>query len=156
MCDGIPVIGDSHTLSSSSWDGFSKNPAMFADSVNGCSHDLVWIFIGHKMHLGHNKRNLIVILLSRQERAIQLFDQTKGDFEVTEGVKLVQTDEEPASESRSFNENELSDEPEQREQEVDGLLVDRVARFLGSHTLQFKVSKDAIKDVQRSFDEGNI
>jgi hypothetical protein len=48
----------------------------------------------------------------------------------------------------------LSEDEEQREQQVDGFLVDRVAKFLGSHTLQFKVSKDAIKDVQRSFDEG--
>ena len=94
------------------------------------------------------------LLLHIQERAIQLFDKTKGDFDVSEGVKLVQTEEEPTTQGRSFNENELSDDEETREQEVDTLLVDRVARFLGSHTLQFKVSKDSIKDVQRSLEEG--
>lgn len=93
------------------------------------------------------------ITLCIKERAIQLFDKTQGDFEVSEGIKLVQTDDEPQSESRSFNEVELSDDPEQREQEVDSLLVDRFAKFLGSHTLQFKVSKESIKDVQRSLEE---
>lgn len=89
-----------------------------------------------------------------QERALQLVDKTEGDFEVTEGVKLVQTDE-PSSQGRSLNDVQLSDDEETREGEVDSLLVDRVARFLGSHTLQFKVPKDSIKDVQRSLEEGN-
>lgn len=66
---------------------------------------------------------------------------------------MVQTDEEP-SQARAMNDIHLSDDPETRETEVDSLLVDRVARFLGSHTLQFKVPKDSIKDVQRSLEEG--
>lgn len=53
-----------------------------------------------------------------------------------------------------MNDVQLSDDEETREQEVDSLLVDGVARFLGSHTLQFKVPKDSIKDVQRSLEEG--
>jgi Protein of unknown function (DUF1676) len=88
-----------------------------------------------------------------QERALELADKTEGDFDVSEGIKLVQTEE--PSQARSLNEIQLSDDEETREQEVDSLLVDRVARFLGSHTLQFKVPKDSIKDVQRSFEEGN-
>jgi hypothetical protein len=68
----------------------------------------------------------------------------------------VSTDEEPQAQGRSFSENELSDDPDTREQEVDSLLVDRVARFIGSHTLQFKVSKDSVKDMQRSFEEGEF
>lgn len=94
------------------------------------------------------------ITLCVKERAIQLFEKTKGDFELSEGIKLVQTDDEPQPEQgRSLNDVELSDDPDTREQEVDSLLVDRVARFLGSHTLQFKVSKESIKDVQRSLEE---
>lgn len=94
----------------------------------------------------------MISFLLLQERALQLVDKTEGDFEITEGIKLVQTDE--PSQARSLNDVELSDDTETREQEVDSLLVDRVARFLGSHTLQFKVSKDSIKDVQRSLEEG--
>jgi Protein of unknown function (DUF1676) len=66
----------------------------------------------------------------------------------------VQTEE--TSQGRSLNDIQLSDDEETREGEVDSLLVDRVARFLGSHTLQFKVPKDSIKDVQRSLEEGNL
>ena len=81
-----------------------------------------------------------------------MVDTTEGDFEISEGIKLVQTEE--TSQGRSLNDVELSDDEETREGEVDSLLVDRVARFLGSHTLQFKVPKDSIKDVQRSLEEG--
>ena|SRR5690349_12601398 len=87
-----------------------------------------------------------------QERALQLVDKTEGDFEITEGISLVQSEE--PSQARSLNEITLSDDQETREQEVESLLVDRVARFVGSHTLQFKVPKDSIKDVQRSLEEG--
>lgn len=89
-----------------------------------------------------------------QERALQLVDKTEGDFVITEGIQLVQTEE--PSEARSLNDIQLSDDQETREQEVDSLLVDRVARFLGSHTLQFKVPKDSFQDVQRSLEEGEL
>lgn len=99
---------------------------------------------------------LTTSLSDYQERALQLVDKTEGDFDITEGIKLVQTDDEPSTQGRSLNDVHLSDDEETREGEVDSLLVDRVARFLGSHTLQFKVPKDSIKDVQRSLEEGNL
>jgi hypothetical protein len=83
-----------------------------------------------------------------------LVDKTEGDFDISEGVKLVQTEE--SSQGRSLDDVQLSEDEETREGEVDSLLVDRVARFLGSHTLQFKVPKDSIKDVQRSLEEGKL
>lgn len=49
----------------------------------------------------------------------------------------------------------LSENGEARDGQVDSLLADRIARFLGTHTLQFKVPKDSIEDMQRSLDEGN-
>lgn len=72
---------------------------------------------------------------------------------LSEAVKLVQT-EQPAQSGRSMNEINLSAEPEVRETEVDSLLMDRVSRFLGTHTLQFKIPKDSIQDMQRSLEEG--
>lgn len=87
-----------------------------------------------------------------QERALQLVDKTEGDFELSEGIRLVQTEE--PSQARSIDEIQLSDDQETRESEVDSLLVDRIARFLGSHTMQFKVPKESIKDAQRSLEEG--
>lgn len=83
-----------------------------------------------------------------------MVDKTEGDFEISEGVKLVQTEE--TSQGRSLNDIQFSEDEETREGEVDSMLVDRVARFLGSHTLQFKVPKDSIKDVQRSLEEGGL
>lgn len=89
----------------------------------------------------------------QQERALQYVEDAQGDIEITEGIKLVET-EKPQAQGRSLNEIDLPTEPEARESEIDSLLVDRAARFLGSHTLQFKVPKDSIEDMQRSLDEG--
>ena len=98
---------------------------------------------------------LIILFFSKnQERALQFVDKAEGDYELSEALKLVQT-EQPAQ-GRSMNEINLSAEPEVREAEVDSLLMDRVARFLGSHTLQFKVPKDSIQDMQRSLEEGKL
>ncbi|CAO1426554.1 unnamed protein product [Diamesa hyperborea] len=91
------------------------------------------------------------MVLCFKERALQFVDKAEGDYELSEALKLVQT-EQPAQ-GRSMNEINLSAEPEIREAEVDSLLMDRVARFLGSHTLQFKVPKDSIQDMQRSLEE---
>lgn len=73
-------------------------------------------------------------------------------MKIGEGISLLQT--EAAAQGRSINDISLPEESEARENEVDNLLVDRLARFLGSHTLQFKVPKDAIEDMQRSMEEG--
>lgn len=81
-------------------------------------------------------------------------DAPLGDVKIGEGITLLQT--EAVQQGRSISEINLPDESEARENEVDTLLVDRLARFLGSHTLQFKVPKDAIEDMQRSMDEGKF
>lgn len=98
---------------------------------------------------------MFILFSNIQERALRYVDQTNGDVTITEGITLVQT-EQPAAVGRSLDDVTLSSEPEARENEVDALLVERVARFLGSHTLQFKVPKDSIEDMQRSLEEGNI
>ncbi|XP_065088814.1 uncharacterized protein Osi9 [Ochlerotatus camptorhynchus] len=92
------------------------------------------------------------MVLCVKERALQYVEGVQGDIEITEGIKLVET-EKPQAQGRSLNEIDLPAEPEARESEIDSLLVDRAARFLGSHTLQFKVPKDSIEDMQRSLDE---
>lgn len=91
------------------------------------------------------------MFLCMKERALRYVDATDGDIEIGEGVSFLQT--EPISQGRSMNEINLPAEPEARELEVDSLLVDRVARFLATHTLQFKVPKDSIEDLQTSLEE---
>jgi len=39
---------------------------------------------------------------------------------------------------------------------MDGLLLDRVARFFSTHTLQLKVPDSAISDLKNSIEEGKI
>lgn len=86
-----------------------------------------------------------------QERALHYFDSESGDVKLTDGISLVKTDEIPVG--RSLNEIVLPEETEARENEVDSLLVERIARFFGTHTLQFKVPKDSIQDMQRALEE---
>jgi hypothetical protein len=89
--------------------------------------------------------------LCLKERALHYVDQTNGDVQLADGVQLIETEQ--PTQGRSMSEINLPVEPEARENEVDSLLVDRVARFLGSHTLQFKIPKDSIQDMQRSLEE---
>lgn len=90
-----------------------------------------------------------------QERALHYVDNVNGDVKIGEGISIIQTEPIPDG-GRSLNDINLSENGEAREGQVDSLLADRVARFLGSHTLQFKVPKDSIEDMQRSLDEGNF
>lgn len=78
-----------------------------------------------------------------------------GDVKIGEGISIIQTEPIPEG-GRSLNDINLSENGEAREGQVDSLLADRIARFLGTHTLQFKVPKDSIEDMQRSLDEGNL
>ena len=86
-----------------------------------------------------------------QERALHYFDSENGDVKLTEGISLVKTDDIPVG--RSLNDVVLPEENDARENEVDTLLVERIARFFGTHTLQFKVPKDSIQDMQRALEE---
>jgi len=99
-----------------------------------------------KFQLANNNINF-----TKQERALHYFDTENGDVRLTEGIALVKTDDIPVG--RSLNDVALPEEAEARESEVDSLLVERVARFFGTHTLQFKVPKDSIQDMQRALEE---
>lgn len=92
--------------------------------------------------------------MTLQERALRYVDDINGDIKVGEGVTLVQTEPMAAKGGRSLSDIDLSENVEARETQVDSLLADRVARFLGTHTLQFKVPKDSIEEMQRSLEEG--
>lgn len=81
-------------------------------------------------------------------------DDVNGDIKVGEGITLVQTEPMAVKGGRSLSNVELPENVEARESQVDSLLADRVARFLGTHTLQFKVPKDSIEEMQRSLEEG--
>lgn len=96
----------------------------------------------------------ILFFSFQQERALYYVDDVKGNVQIGEGITLVQTEPVPSAQGRSLSDIELAPNVEARESQVDSLLTDRVARFLGTHTLQFKVPKDSIEDMQRSLEEG--
>ncbi|XP_046869317.1 uncharacterized protein LOC6637560 [Drosophila willistoni] len=98
---------------------------------------------------GQGLRRLMVLCM--KERALHYFATENGDVRLTEGIALVKTDDIPVG--RSLNDVQLPEEVEARESEVDSLLVERVARFFRTHTLQFKVPKDSIQDMQRALEE---
>jgi len=82
-----------------------------------------------------------------------------GDIPLADGVALVQSGEasgrEPSGRALSEDEldNSLPQDASERDAQVETLLVDRVARFLESRTLQLKVPDSAISDIRRSLDE---
>lgn len=94
-------------------------------------------------------------------RALTYIDRAvrkPGDIPLADGVALVQSGEatrEPSGRALSEDEldNSLPQDAAERDSQVETLLVDRVARFLESRTLQLKVPDSAISDIRRSLDE---
>lgn len=93
------------------------------------------------------------MLLCAKERALHYVDNANGDIQVGEGITLVETEPNTAQGGRQLSEMNLPSNSEARESQIDSLLAERVARFLGTHTLQFKVPKDSIEEMQRSLEE---
>ncbi|KAE8737061.1 hypothetical protein FOCC_FOCC017482 [Frankliniella occidentalis] len=94
-------------------------------------------------------------------RALTFVDRAvrkAGDIPLADGVALVQSGEAARELSgRALSEDELDNslpqDAAERDSQVETLLVDRVARFLESRTLQLKVPDSAISDIRRSLDE---
>lgn len=98
-------------------------------------------------------------------RALQYVDRAlrKTDsIDVFEGISLVKSESVESSRGlngRSLAESELEEaqpkDDDEKDTQVENLLLDRVARFLESHTLQLKVPESSISGMRRSLDEGN-
>ncbi|XP_069681129.1 uncharacterized protein Osi11 [Periplaneta americana] len=78
---------------------------------------------------------------------------------IVDGMALVKKDDEEGSRqmkelSEDVNEESLPVDPEKRQEALDDFLLDRVSRFLKSHTLQFSVPK-FISELDESFGEND-
>nr|CAD7588427.1 unnamed protein product [Timema genevievae] len=105
------------------------------------------------------------VSLCLKMRALTFVDRAlrRSDaLEILDGVSLVQAQGKGEDVSREVNGRALSEaeldaslpkDVEERDAQVETLLVDRVARFLQSHTLQLKVPDSAITEVRKSLDE---
>lgn len=97
-------------------------------------------------------------------RALTFVDRAlrrSGDVALVDGIALVRTGEAENSREmsgRALSEDELDaslpQNAEEKDKQVDTLLVDRVAKFFQSHTLQLKVPDAAISEVRKTLDEG--
>jgi hypothetical protein len=98
-------------------------------------------------------------------RALTFVDRAlrrPGDVELLDGVSLVRA-QDGLDVSRELNGRALSEaeldaslpkNADEKDAQVETLLVDRVAKFLQSHTLQLKVPDSAISEVKKTLDEG--
>lgn len=106
------------------------------------------------------------ISLCIKMRALTFVDRAlrkQDDISIVSGIKLVKTDDTNEA-SRGLNGRALSEDEldaslpknaEDRETAVESMLVDRIARFLQSRTLQLKVPESSISDIRKTLDEGN-
>jgi hypothetical protein len=109
---------------------------------------------------GHKEMSLCLKM-----RALTFVDRAlrrPGDVVLTDGVSLVRT-KDGLDVSREMNGRALSEaeldaslpkNADEKDAQVETLLVERIARFLQSHTLQFKVPESAISEVRKTLDEG--
>lgn len=99
-------------------------------------------------------------------RALQYVDRAlrKSDnIDVFDGITLVKSESVESSRGlngRSLSDSELDDtlakDEDEKDAQVENLLLDRVARFLESHTLQLKVPESSISGMRRSLEEGKF
>lgn len=102
------------------------------------------------------------MLLCIKMRALTFVDRAlrrPDDINLVDGVTLVGSPEAAREMSgRALSEAELDaslpKDAEDRDAQVETMLVDRVARFLESHTLQLKVPDSSITEIRKSMDEG--
>ncbi|XP_071441026.1 uncharacterized protein [Hetaerina americana] len=97
-------------------------------------------------------------------RALTFVDgalRAPGDMSLSEGVTLVRSGADEggrAAYGRALTEEELEASlprgQDERDSTVESLLVDRVARFLKSHTLQLKFPDSSISELRQSVEEG--
>ncbi|KAL1449480.1 hypothetical protein WDU94_001983 [Cyamophila willieti] len=77
-----------------------------------------------------------------------------NEIPIVDGITIVSSEDKNSL--RDLNGRALSDEDFQTksEDEIENLFMDRVARFLSTHTIQFKMPTAAVDEMKRSLDEG--
>lgn len=78
----------------------------------------------------------------------------KNEIPIVDGLTIVSNEDK----SVLRDQRALSDEDfaTKSEDEVENLFMDRIARFLSTHVIQFKMPTTAVNEMKRSLDEGNI
>lgn len=128
-----------------------EEPSMIEDGV-----EKVYRFLQ-----GCGKKDISLCIKMRALTFVDKALRKQDDISLVDGVKLVRTENNDASRvlnGRALSEAELDaslpKDAEDRDAQVETMLVDRVARFLESHTLQLKVPDGSISDIRKTLDEG--
>ncbi|XP_045474151.1 uncharacterized protein LOC123680350 [Harmonia axyridis] len=92
--------------------------------------------------------------LCLKERALKYIDRLPANMDIGGAIKIKQLDAERSG--KHFNPLVLPEEPRAREEAVDNALFDKIAEYLSSHTVEFRLPSESVKDMQRSMmvDEG--
>lgn len=114
----------------------------------------------YKWVQGCGEKDMSLCLKMRALTFVDRAVRQPEDIPIFDGVSLVRTEAASRENNgRALSEDELDaalkpKDPEAKDAEVESMLVDRVARFLQTHTLQLKVPDSSIQEVRRSLDEG--
>ncbi|GLV32669.1 Osiris 9 [Carabus blaptoides fortunei] len=87
-----------------------------------------------------------------KERTVKFLDTVTGNLEITEGVTLKEIEQNDESKSDYPEIQTLSENARSSESSIDNLLINRVAKFLGSRTLKFKIPNNTVEEMKRSLD----
>ncbi|KAK9879996.1 hypothetical protein WA026_008509 [Henosepilachna vigintioctopunctata] len=88
------------------------------------------------------------VTLCFKERALKYLDNLPGNMDIGGAIKIKQLDSERSA--KHFSPLVLPDEPRAREEVIDKALFDRIAEYLSSHTIEFRLPSESMKDLQRS------
>lgn len=137
------------------------HPTAEAEAPHTVSEEAVGLEKVYKVMEECSEKNLATCLKMRALHYVDRALRKSDNIEVFDGISLVKS--EPVESSRglsgrSLSESELDDsmvkDEDEKDTQVENLLLDRVARFLESHTLQLKVPESSISGMRRSLDEG--
>lgn len=131
--------------------GYPTTPEDNAEPIDGV--DKVYRFLQ-----GCGEKDMLLCIKMRALTFVDRALRRPEDINVVDGVTLVRAQDAGRDlNGRALSEAELDaslpKDAEDRDAQVETMLVDRVARFLESHTLQLKVPDSTISDVRRSLDE---
>lgn len=93
-------------------------------------------------------------------RALRFADRALkvNNIPLFEGMSVIRSEEtgERAFPAPEFNENQLPQDPVKRQESLDDLLVDRVTRFLKTHSVQFDLPKLVEDKPESEVEQGEV
>lgn len=84
---------------------------------------------------------------------LKYIDQLPDTFEITGVVKIKRNEQQRNQTTQHQQLNGLPEEPRARENALDRILMNRIVDFVGSHSVEFRVPREAVGEMKRSMEE---